>query len=1753
MIQKTINFLKTGSLGRTVPTAALFLTGILLLPSARLNALFSGAPAQVALGQPALNLGAPNTVTGAGFGLPRNLAIGNGRVYVADTANNRVLWWALNTTGAAAGVLGQADLSGSLPNRGGAAGPATLSAPAAVALDSANNVWVADTGNNRVLRFPAAVASGGAADLALGQVSLYATSFNTSAAALNGPQGVATDGSNVWVADTGNNRLLKYNTPVLTGTAATLVLGQANFNTSGAATSIAGLRAPAAVAVDGSANVWAADTGNNRVVKYSAPGTSGAPLALELGQANVTSGNPNRGAAAAQNSMNSPQGVAVGGTSVWVADTNNSRVLKFNNPSVSGQNADLELGQADFASASPNRGAVPAADNSLNLPSGVAVTGTDVWVTDGGNFRALRFQNPLVSGVAAANLVLGQADFLQYAANTLQAGSLFSPNGAAVDSATGRVYAADYNNNRVLFWNSVPAFTSGQPADGVIGQPDFVSMLPNRGGPASDATLSAPYAVAVDGANSLWVNDMGNYRILHYTAPGLTGATADIVLGQANFTTTAPGALGAATLNGASGMAFGAGGLWVADSGNHRVLRFGTLTNGAAADFVLGQADFISNQDNRNAGNPPTANTLKFPTGVWADGGNNVWVADSDNNRVLKFAPPFATPFAGPGPGAVLELGQSPASFVTAVSGASQSALNNPGSVMVDAASYIWVADSFNSRVLRFPPAVASGGNADTVLGQADFTASAANRGGLTAANTLSYPNAAFTAGTSLWIGDTSNNRLLQETLDPTTPLAPVFNAVSSSTLGAVWTAVPSAAGYTAIFSSNSNFVPLLSSGPLTAAATAFAGLGPDTSYYLEVKISSEPDSTYAINLAVGYTSPSVTPLAPATVTSSGSVTASWSALAGASYYVRFSAAADFSTIISSGVQLPASANFAGLNPDTNYYLSVRLSTEAAAALAANTVTARTGPVIATALSPSASGLSSAGFTMNWANTGATYIAVLADDSGFTSIRSSAPVVGNSATYSGLSEYTTYYFEVKVSTEGDAAYGVNSLAVRTAAVYAPLTPRLTSASSNALAFAWNSVSGAQYTVVFSTAADFSAYSYSLTQNSNSASFTGLSSDTTYYLEVKLSSNPAAAFGINTLTVKTMPLGTRLGILANANSSSMISLSWPYSPDPSYVAVLATDPLYTNIVSSFTTSPGEYNENYTGLTGLTSYYYQMKLSTETDAGYAFNRLTLFTPATQLFPNADAVTTGGFTISWSTVAGKNYAVLLSTDSAFTTPLSSTTQSTASKTFTGLNGGMPYYFAVKITGEGDAAYADLANQGAQTTLALPLAPSLTALSASSLSASWTAVPGASYVAVLADDPLYMSVVSSGTTATNSAAYTGLAPYTTYYFQMKLTTQDDATYASNRAARRTLPLGTSLAPALVSMSSMTIKASWTAVAGSTYVAVLAADPDFVSILSSATLTLSSAVYTGLNGDQPYYFEVKLSTESELAYLLNFAVGGTLPTPLSPNLVPAGPGTLNVNWAAVPGAYYTAELAMDPGFARVVSTVTTESTLTSFTRLIGNLPYYMRVKLAGEGPSSFAANTVSATPPAGSLRVNSVTPNTAIYLGGPTEITINGAGITYGPTITLIRAGQPDVVADSVVWMSPSQVKAVVRQPFIPGRWTVLVTGNTEATALVDSFVVLTADPGSAKIYQGIFKPLQGQAAQLTTALTLPGKVSVRIYDTMGRRVREMFDGSRAAGNYLDIWDGRNDDGSMCASGVYLVRFETPEFKTTKRVVLLK
>ncbi|MBX3141658.1 MAG: hypothetical protein KF875_12945 [Trueperaceae bacterium] len=351
----------------------------------------------------------------------------------------------------------------------------------------------------------------------------------------------------------------------------------------------------------------------------------------------------------------------------------------------------------------------------------------------------------------AAAFAIGQDDLVSVTEATPRK-MIDGPSGRP-SALGGHLYLPDEELNRVLGYGVVPS-SSGASPDFVLGQDQFDDTSGREGATG----LHAPAGTATDGVR-LAVADGNNSRVLVWNAaPTAQAAPADLVLGQGDFLNNVPGCA-ATKVDHPAGVAFVGNKLAVADTDNNRVLIWSLPTaDGAAADVVIGQASFTTcannDDDQDGAAEPsPTARTLSGPLDVWSDG-QRLYVADSLNNRVLVYDSLPTTNFAA----ADRVLGQT--SFTALAPNTGASGLDYPSSVHGNV-NQLFVADSGNNRVLVWQSVpAANGADADLVLGQTNFDNTTANAGSLDpTANGLGFPTGVYQTGDLLIVGDYENNR----------------------------------------------------------------------------------------------------------------------------------------------------------------------------------------------------------------------------------------------------------------------------------------------------------------------------------------------------------------------------------------------------------------------------------------------------------------------------------------------------------------------------------------------------------------------------------------------------------------------------------------------------------------------------------------------------------------------------------------------------------------------------------------------------------------------------------------------------------------------------------------------------------------------------------------------------------------------------------------------------------------------------------
>jgi len=636
------------------------------------------------------------SVANQGLASPNGLAVdGSGDLYIADTGNNRVVKLQKTATGLSAP---QAIVTG-------------LQGPMDVAADWSGNVFVSDTGNNRILKLklnsgvpgpPVTIASSG----------------------LSAPTGIAVDSEdNVYVSDSGNNRVV--------------MLPVAADGYGPPATVISGLSNPTGIAVDSKLNLYIADTGNNRVLK-EAWSTSGYRTQQVEGKG-----------------LLAPTAVAVDKEfDLYIADTGNGRVL-----------------EQQWAAAQSRYNTQIAVGSVFAAPGGIAVDGSaNVYVAEAADNQVWQVLN---SSVHFASVQVGSVAPLQTYNFAVSAGTTVGAVGFYTEGKSGQEFsdaglsscvAQSYTTLilcgvNVAFAPQISGLRKGSlviydPLGNVLAAA-FVSGIglePQVGFiPAAEVQvgtgLSSPSGVAVDGSGNLFIADTGNNRVVELPWNGSAyGAQTTIAMSG---------------LNSPMGLAIDAAeNLYVVSNGNDKVVRLPWTGAGFGAQSKVGTGMYgPSNVAIDTFGNVYVTDTLdsrldklswtgsgfaamklinaylKFPTGIAVDGTGNLFFTNPYQAGLEElpwngsaFLPQISLPLHGVlMPTAICIDGNSNLYVLDMVgnqvvmlpwNGSAYGAqvtvatgFNSPGGMAVDGNGNIYVADAGNNQVVKIdfsmPAAVA--------------------------------------------------------------------------------------------------------------------------------------------------------------------------------------------------------------------------------------------------------------------------------------------------------------------------------------------------------------------------------------------------------------------------------------------------------------------------------------------------------------------------------------------------------------------------------------------------------------------------------------------------------------------------------------------------------------------------------------------------------------------------------------------------------------------------------------------------------------------------------------------------------------------------------------------------------------------------------------------------------------------------------------------------------------------------------------
>jgi mucin-19 len=637
---------------------------------------------------------ADGTGTNASFNTPQGIAVdSSGNVYVGDTNNDLIR--KITPTGLVTTLAGSefAGFTDSLQN-GGVSG-ALLNLPRAVAVDSSSTMYVADTTNHRIRK----ITSGGVVTTLAGSgTATFADGTGTNAS-FNTPQGIAVDSAgNVYVGDTLNNRIRKITPEGLVTTLAGS--GTAQFG-DGTGTN-ASFNNPYGVTVDSAGIVYVIDKLNYRVRKITSAGVvttlagNGTAQYLEgtgtaarflnpfgivvnsagtlmyvtdsnyiriITSAGVTSFLAGQATAGSANgtgvnaSFNGPREITLlaAGTSVYVADTGN-HIIRRVTTDFGVTTKYSGFGGAGFRES-------PVANVQYNNPSGIAVNSAGlVYVADTNNNRIRRIAAGS-DNTGVVTTVVGTST----AGYTDGGGWFNSPFGIATDW-DGNMYVADTINNRIRKITSTTVVTT------FAGN----GLASSGNGTGTDATFNQPRGVAIGSDGTVYVADTSNNRIRRITFDGIVSYMAgQQTAGSTNGTGTN------AMFNTPNTVTVDlAENVYVADTGNHRIRK---VTQANVVTTLAGTTQGFQDGVGTNA-------RFDTPRGIVADIYGNVYVADTNNHDIRKIS----------SDGTVTTLAGSTAGYADGIG--TNARFNFPTNLSIDALGTLYVADQTNNRIRKINP-----------------------------------------------------------------------------------------------------------------------------------------------------------------------------------------------------------------------------------------------------------------------------------------------------------------------------------------------------------------------------------------------------------------------------------------------------------------------------------------------------------------------------------------------------------------------------------------------------------------------------------------------------------------------------------------------------------------------------------------------------------------------------------------------------------------------------------------------------------------------------------------------------------------------------------------------------------------------------------------------------------------------------------------------------------------------------------------
>ena len=515
-----------------------------------------------------------------------------GNIFVADMADNRIR--KITADGIIRTIAGTGDAG--FTGDGSPAVSAKLDWPTGVAVSSGGDVIIADYWNDRVRK----IDGDGIISTIGGDGYWGATRDGNLAieASIRGPFSLAFDSKGtLYISESDGARIRKIlPTRIIQSAAGS---GTSGFSGDDGSPLSAKLSTPTGISIDAAGNLWIADTSNHRVRKVDSGGTVITTLA---GRSHF--GGDNGPATAAL--LQRPRFAAVSAKGdVYIADSLNNRIR------VIGPDGVIKTIAGTGESGMVGEGGPAVAATVVN-PGPMAFDSTgNLFVADRGNYRVRKISPAGVISSVAGNSTSGYSG--DGGPSTTAAFSTI--NGLAVDKA-GNIYVGDTNNHRVR------KITPDLQISTVAGT--GVKGFSGDGSLATSAKLYSPYSLATDDAGNLYIEDYGNYRIRKVDAAGIISTVAGT--GECCSSGDNGPAL-SARISTNTMAADGAGNLYLS---NYSAIR--KIDTSGVIRLIAGSNTAGFGGD----GGPALSANLRGPYGMAVDAADNIYIADTENNRIRK-------------------------------------------------------------------------------------------------------------------------------------------------------------------------------------------------------------------------------------------------------------------------------------------------------------------------------------------------------------------------------------------------------------------------------------------------------------------------------------------------------------------------------------------------------------------------------------------------------------------------------------------------------------------------------------------------------------------------------------------------------------------------------------------------------------------------------------------------------------------------------------------------------------------------------------------------------------------------------------------------------------------------------------------------------------------------------------------------------------------------------------------------------------